>query len=149
MGGKEEIRFAVIWQENRQRVSVSVCVCIVRCASRGFFVYHLLMTSATRHLLFLERVVDQPVSTCDQNDPKWQYIIFWLCSVVSSALNTSKGPTGLRLKKKKSCPFVILALLLLPHVGIIKWVPPFKAMASLCLYGVTTCTVATRPERYH
>ena len=61
---RDEIRFGIIWQENRESV-FGLCVCVCGggcvCVQGCLFITCCVMTSATHHLPFLERVIDQPV----------------------------------------------------------------------------------------
>lgn len=115
MGGKEEIRFAVIWQENRQ----SVCAVWGVFVSGGcLFITCCVMTSVTHHLPFLGRVIDQPVfqhvnkmiPTCSTSCK----ILSRLSSMAmtSSAPNTGRGATGV---------FFFFLLLLLPLCMRVFW----------------------------
>lgn len=116
------------------------------------FITCCVMTSATHHLPFLERVIDQPVfqhvnkiiptrsTSCK--------IPSWLSSaaMTSSAPNRGRGAIGLIFSCV--CAFDLGAGA--TSYGVFrKWRhTPFKGMSSLSLHEVTKCTVAMRHGAY-
>lgn len=127
----------------REKTKCVQFVCCVR-VQGCLFITCCVMTSATHHLPFLKRVIDQPVF---QHVNKIIPTLSTSClsisaAMTSSALNRSRGAIGLILCV---CVFDLTVM----QVPTLKWRhTPFKNMPSFPLYEVTKCTVATRHEGY-
>lgn len=113
---RDEIRLLSFGKEDRGSVC-GVCVCVWSVCVQGcLFITCCVMTSATHHLPFLERVIDQPVfqhvnkiiptrsTSCK--------IPSWLSStaVTSSAPNRGRGAVGLIFSCMCACVHLILVL---------------------------------------
>lgn len=110
------------------------------------------MTSATHHLPFLERVIDQPVfQHLNKIIPTHSTsckIPSWLSSMVMTSSASNRG-NWVNFFCVCACVCFDLGADATSYRVFMKWRrTPYKSMSSLLLYEVTKCTVAMTNEAY-